>query len=510
MFGVKAWMKAKRSGGGTAHLLATWGIAWFVALACTVLIGLEVSRIVTQRSTVIANARLQTANLTRSLLQHAELTFRTADAILIGVVERLEHEKLGGDARERLKAWFAREVKNSAQFTAFGVLDEHGTMVVNLLGENAPAQFADREYFLYHRSHNDDALRIGRPVRSQSSGWLIPVTRRFNKPDGTFGGVALAAINPRYFQDFYDRLELVDNSAVILVSTDGTLLVRRPFVEANVGRDMTGSVIFAQLKKAPAGSLEIKATIDGVTRFNSYEQGQTYPIFVAVAQNMDELLAPWKANAIRRLIETAAITCFILLMGAFVWRATKNLAGNSIELRKTNARFDAALANMPTGLSMFDADGRLIVCNERYIELYGMSADLVNRGANICDIVAHRKQTSGLDMDCKSLCRRIPQRSEQDRQKCKNLALGRRARDVGHQYGDLWRRMDRDPRRHHRARRRRAGAFQSGRRACADQSAVRCGAQPHDTGTVHVRREQAACRLEQTLCRAARSAAGIA
>jgi diguanylate cyclase (GGDEF)-like protein len=402
MFGVKAWMKAKRSGGGTAHLLATWGIAWFVALACTVLIGLEVSRVVAQRSQVIANARLQTANLTRSLTQHAELTFRTADAILIGAVERLENEKLDSQARERLKAWFAREVKNSQQFIAFGVLDEGGTMVVNLLGENAPAQFADREYFIYHRSHNDDALRISRPVRSQSNGWLIPVTRRFNKPDGTFGGVALAAINPRYFQDFYDRLELVDNSAVLLMSTDGTLLVRRPFVEANVGRDMTGSVIFSQLQKAPSGSLEIKASIDGVTRFNSYERAQTYPIFVAVAQNMDELLAPWKANAVRRLIETATITSFILLMGAFVWRATKNLAGNSIELRKTNARFDAALANMPTGLSMFDADGRLMVCNERYIELYGMSPDLVRRGADIYDIVAHRKQTSGLDTDAKA------------------------------------------------------------------------------------------------------------
>jgi PAS domain S-box-containing protein len=401
MFGVKAWMKAKRSGNGTAQRLAT-RVAWFVALACTVLIGLEVSRILTQRSMVIVNARLQTANLTRSLTQHAELTFRTADAILIGAVERLENEKLDSDARQRLKAWFAREVKNSAQFTAFGVLDEHGTMVVNLLGEDAPAQFADREYFIYHRSHNDDALRIGRPVHSQSNGWLIPVTRRFNKPDGTFGGVALAAINPRYFQDFYDRLELVDNSAVLLMSTDGTLLVRRPFVETNVGRDMTNSVIFAQLKKAPSGSLEIKASIDGVTRFNSYEQAQTYPIFVAVAQNMDELLAPWKANAIRRLIEAAAIACFILIMGAFVWRATKDLARNSIELRKTNTRFDAALANMPTGLSMFDADGRLMVCNERYIELYGMSPDLVRRGADIYDIVAHRKLTSGLDMDART------------------------------------------------------------------------------------------------------------
>jgi diguanylate cyclase (GGDEF)-like protein/PAS domain S-box-containing protein len=401
MFGVKAWMKAKRSGNGTAQRLAS-RVAWFVALACTVLIGLEVSRILTQRSMVIVNARLQTANLTRSLTQHAELTFRTADAILIGAVERLENERLDNEARQRLKAWFAREVKNSAQFIAFGVLDERGTMVVNLLGEDAPAQFADREYFIYHRSHNDDALRIGRPVHSQSNGWLIPVTRRFNKPDGTFGGVALAAINPQYFQDFYDRLELVDNSAVLLMSTDGTLLVRRPFVEANVGRDMTKSVIFAQLQKAPSGSLEIKASIDGVTRFNSYERAQTYPIFVAVAQNMDELLAPWKANAIRRLVEAAAIACFILVMGAFVWRATKDLARNSIELHKTNTRFDAALANMPTGLSMFDADGRLMVCNERYIELYGMTPELVTRGADIYDIVAHRKLTSGLDMDART------------------------------------------------------------------------------------------------------------
>jgi len=398
MFGLKARMKAS----GTAHLLATRGIAWFVALACTIVLGLEVSRIISHHSEVIADARKDTANLTRSLIQHAELTFRTADAVLIGVVERLERETLDAAGRERMKAWFKREVKNSAQFVAFGVLDDKGTMVVNLLGENAPSQFADREYFIYHRSHDDDALRIGRPVHSQSNGWLIPVTRRFNKADGSFGGVALAAIDPNYFQDMYDRLDLGDNSAVILVTNDGTLLVRRPFVEANIGRDMAQSKIMAAVKQAPSGSLEIKASIDGVSRFNSYEQGRNYPIFVAVAQNMDDLMAPWKASAIRRLVEAAAIACFILLMGAFVWRAIRELAGNSIALHRTNARFDAALANMPTGLSMFDADGRLLVWNEHYVELYGMSPDVVRQGADINDIVAHRKQTAGLDFDAKA------------------------------------------------------------------------------------------------------------
>jgi diguanylate cyclase (GGDEF)-like protein/PAS domain S-box-containing protein len=117
---------------------------------------------------------------------------------------------------------------------------------------------------------------------------------------------------------------------------------------------------------------------------------------------MEELLAPWRSSVLRRLVETAAIASLILLMGAFVWRATRNLARNSLELRKTNIRFDAALANMPAGLSMFDADGRLMVWNQRYLELYGMSADVVRRGADIYDITAHRKQVSGLDGEVKA------------------------------------------------------------------------------------------------------------
>jgi len=62
---------------------------------------------------------------------------------------------------------------------------------------------------------------------------------------------------------------------------------------------------------------------------------------------MDELNGAVEISAVRRLVEAAAIACFILLMGAFVWRATKNIARNSIALHRTNARFDAALANMP-------------------------------------------------------------------------------------------------------------------------------------------------------------------
>jgi diguanylate cyclase (GGDEF)-like protein/PAS domain S-box-containing protein len=400
MFEPRNPVTSRRFESGSTPILATWGIIGVIAAACAVLIGLETSRIITLRSEVLADSRKETANLTSSLIQHAELTFRTADAILIGVTEQLEHQNPDLEARRRLRSWFLREVHHSSQFAGFGVIDSDGKMIVNSVADTEPADFSDREYFVYHRAHNEDALHIGGPVRGRGlEGWLIPVTRRYNKPDGSFGGVVLAAINPQYFQDIYDRLELGNDSAVVLASLNGALLVRRPFIEANVGRDMSQSRVFDQLEQSAKGSLEFNASTDGVRRLNSYERGHTYPIVVAVAQDVAELLAPWQQSAMRRLLETAGITAFIMLMGVFVWRATRRLAANSIKLRETNTRFDAALANMSTGLSMFDADGRLMVWNDSYLQLYGMSHEVIKRGAHINAIVAHRKQAGNMDRE---------------------------------------------------------------------------------------------------------------
>lgn len=51
-------------------------------------------------------------------------------------------------------------------------------------------------------------------------------------------------------------------------------------------------------------------------------------------------------------------------------------------------QFDTALNNMPHGLCMFGADGRLAVMNHRFSEMMNLSDDLVHRGSNAADIVA--------------------------------------------------------------------------------------------------------------------------
>jgi diguanylate cyclase (GGDEF)-like protein len=59
------------------------------------------------------------------------------------------------------------------------------------------------------------------------------------------------------------------------------------------------------------------------------------------------------------------------------------------ELKEQHRRFDIALNNMAHGLAMIDAQMRLIVCNRRYIEMFGLSPDVVKPGVTMREILEH-------------------------------------------------------------------------------------------------------------------------
>jgi methyl-accepting chemotaxis protein len=53
---------------------------------------------------------------------------------------------------------------------------------------------------------------------------------------------------------------------------------------------------------------------------------------------------------------------------------------------------------------MLDAANRLVVCNARYLEIYGLSRDIVKPGAKLVDIVRHRFETGSLQRDPVQYC----------------------------------------------------------------------------------------------------------
>ncbi|MDE1973439.1 MAG: PAS-domain containing protein [Hyphomicrobiales bacterium] len=65
---------------------------------------------------------------------------------------------------------------------------------------------------------------------------------------------------------------------------------------------------------------------------------------------------------------------------------------------------ELTLNNMTQGVVLFDAKGRLIVCNERYLSMYKLSPAVVKTGAALIDIVRERAKTGSLDFEPEKYC----------------------------------------------------------------------------------------------------------
>jgi methyl-accepting chemotaxis protein len=86
----------------------------------------------------------------------------------------------------------------------------------------------------------------------------------------------------------------------------------------------------------------------------------------------------------------AALVGIGLAISIFYSRQLHERESVASELKTQNIRFNAALNNMAQGLCMFDADRRLVVCNERYARMYALPRELVEPGTRHEDIIKHR------------------------------------------------------------------------------------------------------------------------
>jgi methyl-accepting chemotaxis protein len=83
------------------------------------------------------------------------------------------------------------------------------------------------------------------------------------------------------------------------------------------------------------------------------------------------------------------------------------LAGAVYRLRRRNRRLTTALDNMSAGVCVFDASARIVFCNRRYLEMYGLSPAVVKPGTSIRELLAHRKVTGRFAGDPEKYAREL-------------------------------------------------------------------------------------------------------
>jgi len=77
---------------------------------------------------------------------------------------------------------------------------------------------------------------------------------------------------------------------------------------------------------------------------------------------------------------------------------------SAAQLHEQKLQLDTALNNMSQGLCMFDATARLVVCNQRYVEMYDLPADIAKPGSTLLELVEHRKRTGTFAPDPRQYC----------------------------------------------------------------------------------------------------------
>jgi diguanylate cyclase (GGDEF)-like protein len=62
-------------------------------------------------------------------------------------------------------------------------------------------------------------------------------------------------------------------------------------------------------------------------------------------------------------------------------------------------RLDVAVNNMAQGLILYDASERVVICNRQFMEMLGLSSQIIKPGCTFRDVIAHRKETGSLAAD---------------------------------------------------------------------------------------------------------------
>ncbi len=114
-----------------------------------------------------------------------------------------------------------------------------------------------------------------------------------------------------------------------------------------------------------------------------------------------DLLAPGAATALwpGASDRTALIGC--ALVAALVGHIAASLVNARVaqQLVHTNAHMRTALDSMTQGLSMFDANERLVVCNSRYYAMYNLAPADVRPGSTLTEVLERRASKSAFFVD---------------------------------------------------------------------------------------------------------------
>ena len=393
-------------------------IVWLIICGCVVVGAITVGTTMMVgefRERAIANSERELQNAVLLLTRHFDQQFEDTEVIAADVMAQMKvseitsaetfHDRMSGPiAHQMLRS----KVSRLSYMGEVMVFDAEGQLINSSETWPMPAvNVSDRGYFKQFKADANGPQVLTEPVLSVfTHRWTTVIAHRLSGPDGVFLGVMARRIDPAKYERFFASVVLGPGSAISMFHADGTMLARFPHVEEMIGKKFKSAPLIQRvLDKGGMQTMRINSPVDHQDRLGTAAMLNRFPIVVIATNTVKSALTDWQAQT-RFIVIAAALSAsmiaFILFM--IVRQINRQNADARAQLASEKQRLDTALNNMTQGLVLYDSSARIVTCNQRYIDMYSLSRDVVKPGLHYYDLIQHRKDTGSYDGDVRAFC----------------------------------------------------------------------------------------------------------
>jgi len=397
---------------GPIRWLILCGIVLVSAIAIATAIMIE-----SFRDRALQNTERELSNTALLLARHFDREFESFIAIQNDLAAQVQLDGISSPnvLKERMStSTFHETLKNkiSGSFDVAGVniFDADGVLINSSESWPVPAmKVTDRNYFRTLRADRSSPEIVIELVKSRLSGtWTIVVCRRITGPAGEFLGLVTRGVESVKLEQFFASVALGHSAAIAMHHRDGTLLSRYPHIESIIGKNFRTGPMEQQRVFVSNNTARLTSPVDDQERIVASRALADLPIVIVASTTVSTSLADWRrqTNSMVLSASGAALVVAVILF-LIVRRLVQQHRASKLELLLDKHRLNTAINNMTQGLLLFDASGRMIVCNERYLEMYGLSPDVVKPGCSFRDIVVHRMETGSFSGEVDRYCSNV-------------------------------------------------------------------------------------------------------
>jgi diguanylate cyclase (GGDEF)-like protein len=350
------------------------------------------------RDRALFDSERELKNTALILAEQIDRSFQAVDLVQSSVIEKIEalgiasgedfaRRMSGEDVHQMLKT----SISGVVQAYAISLINADGRVLNFSLSWPIPRiDVRDREFFDALKSNPQVTSYISLPGHNSTDGtWTLFLGRKITAANGEFLGLVLGVVELSYFDKLFSSISLGEGSSIALYRRDGILLTRFPQAESFIGKTFTSPL--NALGGSNSAAIRFTGQIGGKDRLLAVHRLADFPMFISVGVDSSAALAIWQkqTNILIGAGGLAALT-FAILIFLIVRQLAKAHSISLQRLALEKQRLDTALNNMSQGLIMFDSADRVVVCNDHYIEMYGLSREIVKPGFSFVDLLRYR------------------------------------------------------------------------------------------------------------------------